>query len=368
MAPYWVRADRGWVAEAGYGAPPEAADLHLEHGTLAPGFVDVHVHGGGGASFTEGAAQAGAALEAHRRYGSTTMLASLVSAPLEMLLSQTEELRSLVAEGELAAVHWEGPWLSASHRGAHEETVLSVPSTEEIAALLEHPAAELVRYITLAPELPGGLEAVSRLRAAGVTVGVGHTGASCDTTRQALDAGATAATHLFNAMKGLHHREPGAALPLLESPEAFLELICDGVHIHPGMIRYAWRAAEFSGGPHRMVLVSDAMAAAAARDGDYTLGSLAVRVDEGVARLATADGSPGAIAGSTLTMAEAVRYSILQAGISPEQALAAATSNPARMVGLDDVGELSPGMRADLVVLDEHWDVQRVMRRGEWLG
>ncbi|WP_300345776.1 amidohydrolase family protein [Nesterenkonia sp.] len=368
LAPYWIRTGGGRVVDAGYGAPPEAVDLHLEQGTLSPGFVDVHAHGGGGASFTEGTAQARDALEAHRSRGTTTMVASLVSAPVELMLQQTEQLRPLVAAGELAAVHWEGPWLSDGHRGAHDATALSAPSADAVSALLGHPAAELVRCITLAPELPGGLEAIRRLRGAGMVIGVGHTGADCAATRQALLAGATAATHLFNAMTGLHHREPGAALALLESPDAFLELICDGVHLHPEMIRYAWRTAERNGGSQRIVLVSDAMAAAAARDGDYTLGRLAVQVQDGVARVLTADGRPGAIAGSTLTLAEAVRCSIAAAGIAPADALAAATVNPARMAGLDDVGQLAPGRRADLVVLNDQWEVQHVMRRGEWLS
>lgn len=367
LAPCWLRLEGGRIREAGEGPPPGAPDLHLDSGVLAPGFVDVHAHGAGGASFTEGAEAGRQALAAHREHGTTTMLASLVSAPLEQVLDQTEALRPLVESGELAGVHMEGPWLSPEHRGAHDEAMLSAPTGEAISALLDHPAHPLIRYVTLAPECEGGLEAVARLRRAGVVVGIGHTGAGCAHTREALAAGASAATHLFNGMKGLGHRDPGPALALLEDPEAFLELICDGVHLHPEMVRYVWDSAARHGGPGRIVLVSDSMAAAAAEDGEYTLGALRVRVHDGAARLITEDGSPGAIAGSTLTMSQAVRFSITEAGVAPERALAAATLNPAAMAGLDDVGRLAPGAQADLVLLDEDWQVRRVMHRGRWI-
>lgn len=366
LAPYWVRISGERILEVGHGAPPRSPDLHISQGVLSPGFVDAHAHGGGGATFAS-EEEAQTVLTAHRRSGTTTMLASLVSASLDTLLAQTEALRPLVESGELAAIHWEGPWLDTAHRGAHDETVLSTPSPAAVTALLDHPASELVNYVTVAPELPGGIEAVERLSTSGISVGIGHTGASCSTTREALAAGAVCGTHLFNAMKGLHHREPGAVLPLLQTPGVFLELICDGVHVHPDMIRFAWESAAQNGGPQRIVLVSDAMAAAAATDGDYTLGGLDVRVRQGVARLVTPDGGEGAIAGSTLTLAEAVRYSIVEAGITAEHALTAATSSPARMVGLDEVGKLLPGAFADLVVLDEQWSVEQVMYRGEWV-
>ncbi|MBO0594795.1 amidohydrolase family protein [Nesterenkonia sp. E16_7] len=364
---YWLRLAQGRILDAGHGHPPEPPDLHLTEGVLAPGFVDVHAHGGGGAAFTEGAEAAQTVLAAHRGRGTTSMLASLVSAPIPVLLEQTQQLRPLVETGELAGIHLEGPWLSCAHRGAHQASLLSDPTPEAVSAVLEHPAAELLRYVTLAPELPGALEAVARLRAAGLVLGVGHTGADSAQTRAALGAGASAATHLFNAMKGLHHREPGPALALLEDPAAFLELIHDGVHLHPEMIRYIWHTATRHGGARRLVLVSDAMAGAAASQGRYTLGALEVDVADGVARLVEPDGTRGAIAGSAVTLAEAVRRSILDAGIAPGEALMAATANPAAMIGLDDVGSLLPGRRADLVLLDPQWNVGSVMHRGRWL-
>ncbi|KUG60696.1 N-acetylglucosamine-6-phosphate deacetylase [Nesterenkonia jeotgali] len=364
---YWLRLEQGRILDAGHGHPPQTPDLHLTEGVLAPGFVDVHAHGGGGAAFTDGAAAARQVLAAHRHRGTTTMLGSLVSAPLPELLEQAEQLRALVETGDLAGIHLEGPWLSPDHRGAHESSMLSDPTPEAVSAVLDHPAGQLLRYVTLAPELPGALEAAARLRAAGLTVGVGHTGASCAQTREAIAAGASAATHLFNAMKGLHHRDPGAALALLEEPTSFLELISDGVHLDAEMIRFVWDSARRNGGPQRPVLVSDAMPGAAAPDGRYRLGAVDVEVLGGVARRVTSDGSLGAIAGSTLTLSAAVRESILRAGIEPAQALMAATANPAAMIGLENVGRLLPGGRADLVLLDPEWQVRRVMYRGRWL-
>lgn len=367
LAPAWIRLSGEHIVESRTGEPPEQPDLHIGRGVLSPGFVDVHTHGGGGASFTEGVSPARTALDSHRRHGTTTMLASLVSAPLEEVLAQAEALRPLINSDELAGVHCEGPWISPDHRGAHDERVLSAPTQEAVTALLEHPAAALVRYITLAPEHDGGPEAIGRLHEAGVVVGVGHSGAGPEQTRQALAHGASAGTHLYNGMRGLTHRDPGPALPLLQDPQVFLELICDGVHVHPEMIRFTWEYAAGNGGADRIVLVSDAMAAAAADDGDYMLGSVQVRVRQGVARRVGEDGSPGAIAGSTLTLSRAVRYCITQAGIDPEQALSSATSAPAAMAGLDDVGRLAPGCRANLTVLDESWRVERVMHRGRWV-
>lgn len=213
--------------------------------------------------------------------------------------------------------------------------------------------------VTLAPELPGGVAAVARLAAAGVVVAVGHTDASYDETRAALEAGASAGTHLFNAMRGFHHREPGPVGALLDSPAAAsVELVADGVHLHPAAIRLAAHAK-----PGSALLVTDAMAAAGADDGDYRLGELTVEVRDGVARVAAS----GAIAGSTATMADSLRYAVDAVGLPLEIAVEAATLVPATLMGLDRVGALRPGCFTDLVVLDEGVVVERVMHRGRWV-
>lgn len=359
LEPLWLRTAGETIVETGFGAPPETPEIHHSQGVLAPGFVDVHCHGGGGADVAQGAEAAQTVRSAHLAEGTTSMLASLVSAPVQQMKDQIAALRPLVETGDLAGVHLEGPWLAPGRRGAHDPQALTEPRPEDAEALL---GTGIVRMITIAPELPGALETIASVAATGVVAALGHTEADYGQTRAGLAAGASAGTHLFNAMGGLHHREPGP-VPALEEHGAFLELIADGVHLHPAVLRMVFSAA-----PDRAVLVSDAMAAAGIGDGDYTLGGLEVRVAKGAARLRTPDGGVGAIAGSALTLSAAVRYAVRQAQVPREQALAAATSHPARMVGLSGVGELTPGYQADLVLLGEELQAERVMYRGRWVS
>ena len=221
-----------------------------------------------------------------------------------------------------------------------------------------------LRIITLAPELPGAMELIKAATQAGVTVAVGHTDATADVTLAAIDAGATHATHLFNGMRPFHHREPGAVGALLDQDEVTCEVIADGVHLHDIAIHLAARAA----GPGRLVLVSDAMAAAGMPDGRYQLGSKRVTVTGGVARLQEDPGQPGAIAGSTATLADVVRHAIV-AGLPVPDVAAAASTTPARVLGLGDrTGALRPGLDADLVLCDDGFRPRAVMRHGEWLA
>jgi N-acetylglucosamine-6-phosphate deacetylase len=357
FAPGWVLVEGDRIADARPGPPPRRPDLDLPDATVVPGYVDAHVHGGGGASFDTGLPEEAAAVaRAHRAHGTTTIMASLVTDEPASLHRSVAELSRLVDDGLLAGLHLEGPWLSPLHAGAHDPALLAQPTAVAVDTLVEAARGHL-RMVTLAPELPGGLDAVRRLTAAGVVAAIGHTDATYDDAREALDAGATVGTHLFNAMRGLHHREPGPIAALLEHPDAYVELIADGVHLHPAVLRLAATRK-----PHLAVLVTDAMAAAGAQDGDYTLGTRAVQVRQGVATLAGTD----TIAGSTLTMAAAVK-SAVRAGLPIEEVVRAATASPAAMLGLDRVGALRPGFNADLVVLDEELDVLRVLHRGVWV-
>jgi N-acetylglucosamine-6-phosphate deacetylase len=220
-----------------------------------------------------------------------------------------------------------------------------------------------LRVITLAPDLPGAAGVIEAAVRAGVTVAVGHTDATAAVTSAAIDAGATHATHLFNGMRPPHHREPGAVGALLDRDEVTCEVIADGVHLHDITIRLAARIA----GPGRLVLVTDAMAAAGMPDGSYRLGSMRVNVAAGVARLAGDAGAAGAIAGSTATMASVVRHAIA-AGLPVPEVAAAASTTPARVLGIDDrTGALRPGLAADLVVCDDEFRLRAVMVRGQWL-
>ena len=326
---------------------------------LVPGFVDQHSHGGGGASFTTGdPAEAERVIATHRAHGTTTLVASLVTDTAERLVASVRSLAPLVRAGELAGIHLEGPWLSADHCGAHDPALLRAPDPDEITRLLD--AGEgTVRMVTVATELDHGLEAVALLARRGVIAALGHTDATYDDACAAVDAGVTVATHLFNTMRPVHHRDPGPVLALAADPRVVIELIADGTHLHPEVLRWAAASA-----PGRFSLITDAMGAAGSADGDYVLGHSAVQVRDGVARLA----SNGAIAGSTLTMDRAVRYAVTVAGVPLEAAVEAATATPARVLGLTDVGAIEAGRRADLVHLDVGLRPVAVMRAGAWLS
>ncbi|MGQ7295649.1 N-acetylglucosamine-6-phosphate deacetylase [Quadrisphaera sp. KR29] len=348
----WVHLAGGRVTAVGAApSPAPPADREERGHRVVPGFTDLHCHGGGGAAF--GAAGGDPAGEvaaartvaaAHRAHGTTTLVASLVTRPVPELAAVAAALEPLVRAGELAGVHLEGPWLSPARAGAHAPALLRVPEPGDVEALL---ATGAVVVVTLAPELPGGLAAVRQLVRAGVLAAVGHTDADAVTATAAVDAGARLATHLFNAMPPVHHREPGPVLALLDDERVVVELVADGVHLHPLVLAHAARAA----GRGRWVLVTDAMAAAGCGDGRYDLGGLVVRVVGDVARLVGDDGSPGAIAGSTLTLDAAVRQAVA-AGLPFEDVLAAVTSTPAALLGRDDRGHLEPGATGGAVVLD----------------
>lgn len=340
--------------------PPGAKSEHVR-GWLVPGFVDTHVHGGGGFDYAsvdpEEAVQARAF---HAAHGTTTSFASLLTAPLDVLCRQLSTLADLADDGQFAGIHLEGPFLSAKRAGAHEPSLLRPPDPAVVERLLSAGRGH-VAMVTLAPELPGALDAIRQLRAAGVTVAVGHTDADDETVATALDAGANVGTHVFNAMPSIHHRQPGPVPRLLTDPRVGVELIADGFHLHPEVLRMAASAA----GPERTVLVTDAMAAAGMPGGQFRLGGLEVTVSDGMARLTAPDNS-GAIAGSTLTMADAFRC--MTAVVRDVAAVAAlASTNAVRRFGLDDVGRIEAGCRADLCVVDDSGTLQRVMRSGQWL-
>lgn len=360
LAPGWLLLGSDRILELGEGPPPRTPDLDLRDATVVPGFIDLHVHGGGGASFDTGTADAADVVAAaHLAHGTTSMAASLVTDTPARMVDAVRELALLVQDDRLAGIHLEGPWLSPRRSGAHQPGALAEPTPAAVESLLVA-GDGAVRMVTVAPELTGGIEAVRQISTAGVVAAVGHTDATYDQTRAAIDAGARLGTHLFNAMRPLHHREPGPVGALLDSP-VDVELIADGVHLHPAVLRTAFAAK-----PGRTLLVTDAMAAAGSPDGDYRLGPMSIEVREGVARLADGSGT-GAIAGSTLTMDAAVRFAVRTAGLPLLDVVRAASTTPAAAWGLSDVGALEPGRRADLVVLDEGLEVVRVMRSGTWI-
>jgi N-acetylglucosamine-6-phosphate deacetylase len=356
----YVGAASGWS-----GAAPEPVD------TIVPGYVDLHCHGGGSHTFTSAdPTEVAAVADHHLARGTTTMLASLVSAPTPELVASMRAIASIAATGSpVVGCHVEGPFLDPAHRGAHDPAHLRQPAADEIAAWLgagvDDSGQQSVRMVTLAPELPGAAAAAELLERSGVIVGLGHTGADARTFGQALRSlRRPLVTHLFNGMQPLHHRRPGpvaASLDALARGATHVELITDGVHLADETVHLVFAVDP---GRH-VVLVSDAMVAAGMPDGDFELGSVRVRVVDGRAWTRT---DPPSLAGGTWHAAELVRHCVLEVGIDPVAAVAAATSTPSALLGLDDRGNLATGLRADLVVLDHDWQVRRVMRGGDWVG
>ncbi|MFF2926085.1 N-acetylglucosamine-6-phosphate deacetylase [Streptomyces celluloflavus] len=340
-----------------------AVTVDLSGHLIVPGFVDMHVHGGGGGSFSSADPEECLTVaDTHRRHGTTSMAASTVTGDLDDLARQAAVLAELVQQGELAGIHFEGPFISPHRCGAHQPELLRDPDPADVRKLIDA-AHGTAAMMTIAPELPGGLESVRLLADAGVIAAIGHTDSGYDATREAIDAGATVATHLFNAMPGLGHRAPGPVAALLEDERITVELINDGTHLHPAILEMAFRDA----GAGRVAFITDAMGAAGMNDGMYPLGPMRVEVKDGVARISEGP-TAGSIAGSTLTLDRAFKRAVTIDKLTVGQAVQALSANPARLLGIDDrAGSLETGKDADLVVLDTAYDLVGVMRRGEWL-
>ena len=362
LRPGWIEVSGATITAIGAGTPDRPADRDLGAVTVIPGFVDTHVHGGGGASFSGGADATATAVALHLRHGTTTLLASLVTESPADLLSQVTVLTDAVHAGLIAGIHLEGPWLAVERCGAHDPALLRDPDPAELRQVLAA-GDGTIRMVTLAPERAGALEAIATLVDANIVAAVGHTEATYRQTRAAVEAGATVATHLFNAMRPIHHREPGPVIALLEDPRVTVEVIADGVHVDPALYRHI----SHSVGNDRVALVTDAMAAAGMSDGAYRIGPLAVDVTDGVAHLA----GTTTIAGSTATMDRLFRFAVEHSALSADDALLLAVRqtsiNPARALGLPDP-TLTAGAAADLVVIDANLEVAAVLRRGEWVS
>jgi N-acetylglucosamine-6-phosphate deacetylase len=329
--------------------------LGVEHidfpgATLAPAFLDIHMHGGGGHDLMEATPEALSVVSIFvASRGTGSYLATTVTAPLDATLRSLSELAKRIDESQRdewrgarpMGIHLEGPFLSHIKRGVHPPDLLLPPDVAVFDRLWE--AAEgKIRLMTLAPELPGATELAAHATARGVRVSLGHSNATEAETRPAIAAGACSATHTFNAMRALDHREPGILGTVLSDDSLFAELICDGIHVDPSLVKVWWRAK----GAHRAMLVTDAMAAAGMPDGEYMLGNFAVQVAGGKAL------ANGVLAGSVLTLDRALSNFVAFTGESVGNSLPLLTSNPASMTGLcDDAGQISVGRRADLVAL-----------------
>ncbi|MEV6224941.1 amidohydrolase family protein [Nocardia fluminea] len=334
---------------------------------VLPGLIDLHCHGGAGFGFPNAdAAGARVAAAHHRAHGTTGLMGSLVSDQPEVLVAQAALLAGLVEEGALLGVHLEGPFINAIRCGAQDPAAI-IPGDPELFERICVAARGTVRSMTLAPETAHFDELLAAMRRHDVLPSLGHTDADATTTAARIaeaGGGSVTATHLFNGMPTLHHRSPGpvaACLAAAGRGEMVVELIADGVHLAPETVAMVFDTV----GADQIALVSDAMAAAGMSDGDYRLGALDVQVHDGVARLATHDGSPGAIAGGTARLVDVLRWTVDIAGIPLLDAVVAATRTPARVLGLErERGSLAVGARADILVTDQSLRPRRVLVAG----
>lgn len=337
--------------------PPGARVIDADGLLLVPGFIDLQFNGGFGHDFTADPTTIWQVAAGLPRWGVTAFLPTVITSPLEriaaaqqVVLSQPAGYRGATPLG----LHIEGPFLNPQKKGAHNPAYLRTPSLDAVADW--SPQAG-VRLVTLAPELPGALPVIEALAGRGVLVSAGHSTATFDQATAAFDAGTRYGTHLFNAMPTLHHREPGLPGALLTDPRTVVGLIADGVHTHPAIVSLVWQAL----GPERLSLVTDAMAALGMGPGQHILGDFDVTVDATSARLAD-----GTLAGSILSLDQALRNLIRFTGCSLSDALATMTTTPARALGLDhERGQVAPGFMADLVLLSPDLEVRGTVVAGE---
>jgi N-acetylglucosamine-6-phosphate deacetylase len=354
-----------FVGRSGEASPEAGSQIVAASGKLVmPGFIDTHFHGSGGddvmASGAEGIRRIARAL---LKYGTTAFLATTVAARHEALLSSVED--TIAAEtkdkgsadtSEILGLHIEGPYINPKFKGAQPEWGIRDPDFDECSELLKA-AAGRIKIMTLAPELPGGIELIRFLTAAGVAASVGHSEAGYDTALAAIEAGATRATHLYNAMSGLHHRKPGLAAACLNEPGIHAELICDGVHVDQRMIQLAWKAKGREG----ITLITDATAAQGMGDGDYMLGDFQIKVRG--PRCMLMDGVT--LAGSVLTMNIAARNAMKFTGMNLIDAANAASLMPAQACGVAArKGSIEAGKDADIAVLHPDFSVSETIRAG----
>ena len=362
-----------WAGPAAHAPQHRAARTLAHDGLLLPGLVDLHCHGGGGASFPDAsdAAEMLTAVREHRRHGTTSLVASLVTADAATLRERVRDLSQLAADGEIAAIHLEGPFLSVERRGAQNPEHI-VDGDAELVRELAAIAGGALATMTVAPEVEGADGVIEALADVGAVPSLGHTDGSSSQMTDAISTARTAlrrqrgrsplptATHLFNGMRPIHHRDPGPALAALDAAargELVVEVIADGVHLDARTVAHVFSIAA----EDTVVLVTDAMAAAGMPEGQYRLGALDVTVEAGIATLTGA----GAIAGGTAHLLDVLRFAVLEAGVDLVQAVRAASSVPAAVLGLQDrIGSLAAGRRADVVLADAQLNPVSVLRAG----
>ncbi len=347
-----LTVDDGLIGDIGsrQTAHTRGADIDATGFLLLPGFVDMHVHGGGGADFMHGTVEAVRQVaHTHARFGTTSLLATTLTASRvdtdRAIMAAREVMEAGPGQGEarLLGIHLEGPYICPARCGAQPAAHIRPPDTEELAHWIDL-SGQTIRQITLAPEMPGAEEVVRLARAGDVVVSLGHTDAKAVDVLRAIEWGATQATHTFNAMRGLHHREPGTVGAVLARPEIVCEIIADGVHLDPLVVRLIVAAK----GPGGAILITDAIEGAAMPDGEFALGGQTVFVRNGTASFAD-----GTLAGSVLTMNRAFANLRRFSEVSLPDAALLSSGNAVKQIGVSErLGEIAPGKAADLVVLN----------------
>ncbi|MFE6799830.1 N-acetylglucosamine-6-phosphate deacetylase [Paenibacillus chitinolyticus] len=355
----WIRDGIIEKIESGLASLPEGEYEYMDGQgrLLIPGMIDVHIHGANGFDMMDGSETSIQEVSrACAATGCTSFLATSVSSTIEDLIDMIRSVKRVAGHevgAKIAGLHLEGPYLNTKRKGMQNERFLRHPDLAEMKEIFDE-ANGLIKMVTIAPELPGGMELISFLKETGVIIAVAHSDATYEEAKQAFEAGASHVTHCFNGMRPIHHRDPGLVVAAFEEEHVSLQAIVDGIHLHPAIVRMMHRFK----GPDGMVLITDALQAMGLGDGKYMFGGHPVTVSEGVARL-----EDGTLASSTVTMNEALRLTV-DTGISLTDAVKMASSSPARLLGLANKGKISVGFDADLVLLDEQFQVQWTMIKG----
>jgi N-acetylglucosamine-6-phosphate deacetylase len=350
-----ICVESGIISEVTTGLE-KPADAESFEGMALPGFVDTHCHGGGGFFFSDAERENIEAIaKFHLKHGTTTLFASLVTEDKETLLAQVTRLGSFLPLTTIAGIHLEGPWLSTQFNGAHDPSLLRAPESTEVMELFKASNGYLTS-VTVAPELNNAIEIISLLESLGVTVALGHTDANSEETVSAINAGARVVTHFYSCMRPISHRISTLALEALYNQKIYLEFILDGSHIQKNAIQLLLDVAK-----ERLVAVTDAISAAGMPDGELTLGNVSVIVKNGVAKLVGSE----LLAGSTLTMDRAYKYLMDNFKVTPVEAVAYFSGNPAKIYNLENVGSIEVGKLANFVVVNNMNEVVSVIQAGE---
>jgi N-acetylglucosamine-6-phosphate deacetylase len=335
--------------------------IEAQNKFIVPGYIDIHVHGGGGSDVMDGEYEAiKQVATTHSRFGTTAFLPTTMAMTKDKIIKSLKSIHEARLKGtgtaEILGIHLEGPYLNPEKKGAQKEEDIKKVSVEEFLEF-NQASGNLIRLVTIAPEMPGAIDFIRWLHQQGIIVSVGHSNATYKQVQEGIQAGLSQVTHIFNAMRGLHHREPGVVGAALSSPKLIVEMIADGIHLHPMVLKMLTQIKE----SEKLVLITDAMRATGFKEGTYDLGGQEVMVTQGQAKLKN-----GTLAGSVLTMDQAVKNLVTKVGISLLNAVQMASYNPAKCLGIDDKkGSLELYKDADIVILNKNLETELTMVAGK---